>query len=217
MRCSLHGFTLFSCVLLSRDAARNDGPRERKLLHRLRQPPIMSSGHLIGRQQWTLLLHIILPDVVQKKFSLRTVIMDVKSNFRDQNCFFVPDCKHGYFCCKVGHLNMEMNKVLFCSPSGQSRNCCFCYFLDWLRAEMLAPEFDVHFVRNINRHRLDMDQDKWWPARKPRGSNRSRERRNKKKAEGNTMQPSVPITLVPVRLLDLELHFWRMKYSLWIV
>ena len=26
-------------------------------------------------------------------------------SYRDKNCF-VPDCKHVYFCCKVGHFNM---------------------------------------------------------------------------------------------------------------
>ena len=30
-------------------------------------------------------------------------------NYGDQNCFFVQGCKYVSFCCKVEHLNMEVN------------------------------------------------------------------------------------------------------------
>jgi len=61
--------------------------------------------------QWKAYLfsfHVMYKSQFQKKFTILTVVMKSNISDKDLNHFFAPDYKHIYFCCKVGHFNMQV-------------------------------------------------------------------------------------------------------------
>ncbi len=79
-----------------------------------------------------------------KKIHPLTVVMKGKISYIDQN-HFLHQAVNIFFCCKVGHFNIEVygiDSLLEPASSGQSMNCSFSHFRVGLTREREATAWE---------------------------------------------------------------------------